>query len=91
MPSLKGRGGFQMNKTNTTVSFHRRPLMERLDLFLVEQGMGFNAGLEKRRRLHDAYALDALSDGQLALMGMSRADIPAFVFADLFGGGRGRA
>ncbi|MBR9842701.1 MAG: DUF1127 domain-containing protein [Rhodobacteraceae bacterium] len=74
-----------MNRTDTTIHFHSRPLMERLDLYLVGQGMGFNTGLEKRRRLHEAYALDALSDCQLALMGMSRADIPAFVFADLFG------
>ena len=75
-----------MNRTDTNIHFHRRPLMERLDLYLLEQGMGFNAGIEKRRRLHEAFALDALSDAQLTLMGMRRADIPAFVFADLFGG-----
>ena len=74
-----------MNRTDTNITFHDRALMARIDLFLVEQGMGFNVGMEKRRRLHEAYALDALSDAQLTLMGLSRADIPAFVFADLLG------
>ncbi|MDP2580844.1 hypothetical protein Q8W37_12955 [Shimia thalassica] len=74
-----------MSKTEPTIEFHDGRLLQRLDLFLVSQGMGFNAGTEKRRRLHDAFALDALSDCQLAYMGMTRADIPAFVFADLLG------
>ncbi|MEQ9695730.1 hypothetical protein [Shimia sp. SDUM112013] len=74
-----------MCKTEPTIEFQNDRLMQRLDLFLASQGMGFNAATEKRRRLHEAYALNALSDCQLAHMGMTRADIPAFVFADLLG------
>ena len=60
-------------------------VLRRLDLFLASQGMGFNAGTERRRRLHDACALDALSDCQLAYLGLTRDQIPAYVFADLLG------
>ena len=74
-----------MSKSDVRISFHRRGLSERIDLYLLGLGMGFNCGAEKRRRLHDAYALDSLSDCQLAGLGLRRADIPAFVFADLLG------
>lgn len=75
-----------MNQNDPTITFHRPGLGQKIDLYLVGLGLGFNSGVEKRRRLHEAYALDSLSDCQLALMGLSRADIPAFVFADLCGG-----
>lgn len=74
-----------MSKSNVEISFSQHRLSERIDLYLLGVGMGFNAATEKRRRLHDAYALDSLSDGQLAGLGLRRADIPAFVFADLLG------
>ncbi|GAA6163776.1 hypothetical protein NBRC116590_14800 [Pelagimonas sp. KU-00592-HH] len=76
-----------MNEDEPDIEFRAGRLLQRIDMFLASQGMGFNAGTERRRRLHEAYALDALSDCELAYMGMNRADIPAFVFADLLGGG----
>jgi hypothetical protein len=57
----------------------------RLDMFLTEQGQGFNAHVLSQSRLHDLLALERLSDGELDRIGLKRADIPAFVFADLFG------
>lgn len=57
----------------------------RLDAYLVEQGQGFNANLISQGRLHDLLALERFSDAELDRIGMRRKDIPAFVFADLFG------
>ena len=58
---------------------------DRLDLFLATQGQGFNAHLLSRSRLHDIAALESCSDIELLHMGLRRHQIPAFVFADLFG------
>ncbi len=57
----------------------------RLDWYLASCGQGFNAGMIGRDRLHDVAALEALSDVELSDLGLERADIPALVFADLFG------
>jgi hypothetical protein len=74
-----------MCRNDPEVIFDTKGLMARMDLFLASQGMGFNAGIERRRRLHEAWALNALSDPELTAMGLARKDIPAFVFADLLG------
>ena len=74
-----------MAKTEPEIHFQKVAMQSRLDLFLAEQGMGFNAYIERRVRLHDALALNALSDAELAYMGLSRRGIPAFVFAELLG------
>lgn len=58
---------------------------ERLDAYLVEKGQGFNARLLSQDRLHDLMALERFSDDELDRIGLRRQDIPAFVFADLFG------
>lgn len=60
-------------------------LAARLDLYFLSMGMGVNAyGLTRDRR-EILYWLNAKSDAELALMGLARPEIPAFVFRDLFG------
>ena len=72
-----------MRDEDPEILFHARGLLARIDLFLASRGMGFNPDSERRRRLHEAFALDAMSDAELAAIGLRRRDIPAFVFADL--------
>lgn len=54
-----------------------------LDLFLAEHAPGMNAYMLSRHRLSSVIRLHALTDRQLAAMGLTRADVPAFVFEDL--------
>lgn len=54
-----------------------------LDTFLAERAAGMNAYMLSRRRIDSVMRLNALSDRDLAAMGLRRADIPAFVFEDL--------
>ena len=57
----------------------------RLDHYFLSLGMGVNSfGLRRERRDILAW-LNAKSDAELALMGLARPEIPAFVFRDLFG------
>jgi len=74
-----------MKTEDLEISFLNNGLLGRLDLYLAGQGMGFNAAQEKRRRLHEACALEALSDCELAYLGLTRDQIPEFVFADMLG------
>ncbi len=68
-----------------TVAFSP-PLEQRLDLYFLSMGMGINAYSLKRDRRDILLWLNAKSDAELAMMGLARRDIPAFVFRDLFGG-----
>ncbi|WP_146344649.1 hypothetical protein [Falsiphaeobacter marinintestinus] len=72
-----------MQHDHVDISSLRPGLRARVDLYLVSLGLGFNAGLAYRDRLHDLIALDSLSDAQLIAMGLDRTQIPAFVFSDL--------
>ncbi len=54
-----------------------------LDLFMAEHAPGMNAYMLSRHRLSSVIRLHAMTDQQLAAMGLTRADIPAFVFEDL--------
>ncbi|MEI4232117.1 DUF1127 domain-containing protein [Roseovarius sp. D22-M7] len=54
-----------------------------LDLFMTERAPGMNAYMLSRHRLSSMARLHAMTDRQLAAMGLTRADIPAFVFEDL--------
>ena len=61
------------------------PLEARLDHYFLSMGMGINAyGLRQDRR-EILLWLNSKSDAELALMGLARPEIPAFVFRDLFG------
>lgn len=54
-----------------------------LDTFFLELGQGFNAYLATRPKILEAERLYALSDEELAEKGMTRDDIPRYVFSDL--------
>ncbi|MFO7757271.1 MAG: DUF1127 domain-containing protein [Roseovarius sp.] len=54
-----------------------------LDLFMAERAPGMNAYMLSRHRLSSVARLQAMTDRQLAAMGLTRAEIPAFVFEDL--------
>lgn len=57
-----------------------------LDLYLAERAHGINAYTLSRARLASVARMHALSDADLAAMGVCRRDIPAFVFEDLLPG-----
>jgi len=59
------------------------PLQDRLDRFFLERGMGFNSYRLVSERRETLLWLNSKSDADLMLMGLSRRDIPAFVFRDL--------
>lgn len=54
-----------------------------LDLFLAERAPGMNAYMLSRHRLSSVARLQAMTDRQLDAMGLTRSEIPAFVFEDL--------
>jgi uncharacterized protein YjiS (DUF1127 family) len=54
-----------------------------LDLFMATRAPGMNAYMLSRNRLASLARMHAMTDRQLAGMGLTRADIPAFVFEDL--------
>lgn len=55
-----------------------------LDTFFAGIGQGFNAYLTSGARLEEIERHYALSDEELAEMGLEREDIPRHVFRDLF-------
>lgn len=57
----------------------------RLDAYFLTMGLGLNTHLLRRERREILLWLNAKSDAELAVMGLARPDIPAFVFRDLFG------
>lgn len=61
-----------------------RPLADRLDSFFASLGQGFNAYIERRSRSEEIRRLEAMTDAELAAMGISRERIPHHVFRDLF-------
>ena len=60
-------------------------LEARLDAYFLAMGLGLNTHLLRQERREILLWLYAKSDADLALMGLARPDIPAFVFRDLFG------
>jgi len=60
-------------------------LRDRLDRFFAGIGQGFNAFLVVRSRRAELARLEAMSDAELARMGLRREDIPRYVFRDMFG------
>lgn len=51
----------------------------RLDWFLADMGLGCNPSLDRAAREAEFARLDALPDGALHAMGLSRAGLPAHV------------
>ncbi|MBY6088865.1 hypothetical protein ACX9MO_13080 [Pseudooceanicola sp. 502str34] len=60
------------------------PARGKLDNFFAAIGQGFNAYLERRARIDQIHALNQKSDDELAKLGITRDEIPAYVFRDLF-------
>ncbi|MFN7002107.1 MAG: hypothetical protein ACK4NW_01605 [Roseinatronobacter sp.] len=56
----------------------------RLDWYLASTGLGCNPSLGRAAREAEFARLDALPDGALRAMGLSRRCLPAFVYRDLF-------
>lgn len=56
----------------------------RLDWYLASTGLGCNPATGRAAREAEYARLDALPDGALRAMGLSRRCLPAFVYRDLF-------
>ncbi len=56
----------------------------RLDWFLADTGLGCNPSQGRAAREAEFARLDALPDGALRAMGLSRIGLPAHVYRDLF-------
>ena len=56
----------------------------RLDWFLASTGLGCNPAIGRAAREAEFAHLDALPDGALRSMGLSRRALPAHVYRDLF-------
>jgi hypothetical protein len=68
---------------STTMQTDRR-MRSALDNFFTALGQGFNAYVESRARIGEINRLNAKSDAELALLGITRDRIPHYVFRDLF-------
>jgi uncharacterized protein YjiS (DUF1127 family) len=62
----------------------RARLMARIDAFFANLGQGINAYMHRKSRMDQIEALNALSDAELAKIGITRDDIPRHVFRDMF-------
>ena len=60
------------------------PVDPLIDAFLAEVGFGFNPGAMRRLCRREALKLNARSDAQLALFGITRDQIPAYVLREQF-------
>ena len=74
--------------TQTTNLTHgadsRARLMARIDAFFATLGQGMNAYMHRKSRMDEIEALHAKSDAELAEIGITRDDIPRYVFRDTF-------
>lgn len=74
--------------TNTTIKTRPTLISDRLrhalDVFFTGLGQGINAYVERRSRMEELQRLDAKTDEELAKMGLTRDEIPRYVFRDLF-------
>lgn len=68
----------------TNITFAKAGLRDRIDAFFVSLGQGLNAYARSRSRADQVQALNAKSDKDLAAMGLTRDDIPRYVFRDMF-------
>ncbi|RXV66541.1 hypothetical protein C6W92_03490 [Roseovarius sp. A46] len=75
-----------MTETDLTVRFLPATWRRDLDLFMAERAPGMNAYMLSRARLSSVARMHALSDAELAAMGLARRDIPAFVMEDILPG-----
>ena len=62
----------------------RARLMARIDALFANMGQGINAYMHRKSRMDQIEALNALTDAELAKIGITRDDIPRYVFRDMF-------
>jgi uncharacterized protein YjiS (DUF1127 family) len=62
----------------------RARLLARIDAFFAGLGQGMNAYMHRKSRMDQIEAMNAKSDAELAEMGITRDDIPRYVFRDTF-------
>lgn len=67
-----------------TIVFAKPGLRQRVDAFFASLGQGVNAYVQYRSRADQINALNMKSDAELSKMGLTRDDIPRYVFRDLF-------
>lgn len=72
-----------MTEPDVKVGFGPASWKQDLDLYLADRAAGMNAYLIRRTRLAGIARLNAMSDADLADLGLQRQDIPAFVFEDI--------
>jgi len=73
-----------MTDDTITIGFANSAIQSRIDLFFLERGLGLNPFPLVKQRLASILMLDAMSDADLAAMGLTRDDIVPFVFEDCF-------
>lgn len=62
---------------------NERRVQAALDQFLANIGQGFNAYLLRRSRIGEINRLNAMTDAELAKLGVTRERIPHYVFRDI--------
>lgn len=62
----------------------RRKMLARVDAFFATLGQGMNAYMHRKSRSDEIEALHAKTDAELAKIGITRDDIPRYVFRDVF-------
>ncbi|MCD1625838.1 MAG: DUF1127 domain-containing protein [Paracoccaceae bacterium] len=74
----------QTTNISTSRGDTRTRLMARLDAFFAGLGQGMNAYMHRKSRMDEIEALNAKTDSELADIGITRDDIPRYVFRDTF-------
>lgn len=70
--------------TQTLGAPRNAAIREKVDAFFASIGQGMNAYMERRSRMDQINRLEAMTDAQLAKMGIRRDRIVHHVFRDLF-------
>ncbi len=70
----------------TSVQIHFLPtsLRDQIDHFFSSLGQGMNAYMERRSHMSEIIALNEMTDQELAKLGITRDEIPRYVFRDIF-------
>lgn len=68
----------------TVIELYPTDLDKDFDTHLADLGFGVNPGGLRRRYRREALRLNTLSDFDLGLIGLERADIPAYVMRHRF-------
>jgi len=73
-----------MAAPTTNIEFANAGLLSRTTAFFAAIGKGLSAYTHHLSRIDQIKVLDAKTDEELAALGISRDDIPRYVYRDLF-------